>query len=164
MLTAPFGHPELDGQAKLTVYCGRGARFMDVVAALQLHGVSGATVLLGVDGTAHGERRRARFFGGNRGVPLMIISVGASDAIARALPELAALLQRPLATLERILVLKRDGELLGDPADIPDGGLQKLMVYTSEAATVAGRSLYAELVRRLRAGGAAGATALRGVW
>jgi PII-like signaling protein len=164
MLTAPFGHPELDGQAKLTVYCGRGERFMDVVAALQRHGVSGATVLLGVDGTAHGERRRGRFAGRNAGVPLMIISVGEGEAITRALPELARLLAEPLATLERILVLKRDGRRLADPSDIPDGALQKLMVYTSEAATVHGRSLYAELVRRLRAAGARGATALRGVW
>ncbi|MFL5912429.1 MAG: DUF190 domain-containing protein [Gaiellaceae bacterium] len=164
MLTAPFGDPQPEGQAKLTVYCGRGERFMDVVAALQRHGVSGATVLLGVDGTAHGERRRARFAGGNAGVPLMIISVGAGETISGALPDVASLLAEPLVTLERILVLKRDGERLADPGGIPDGALQKLMVYSSEAATVHGRSLYAELVRRLRAAGARGATALRGVW
>jgi PII-like signaling protein len=151
-------------EAKLTVYCGRGEPFAAVVDVLRRHGVSGATVLLGVDGTAHGERRRARFLGGNRGVPLMIISVGAGDAIGRALPDLASRLERPLATLERIAVLRRDGRRLGDPGDIPDGALQKLMVYTSEAATVGGRSLYAELVRRLRAEGARGATALRGIW
>ena len=32
---------------------------------LHRHGVAGATVLLGVDGTTHGERRRARFFAAN---------------------------------------------------------------------------------------------------
>ena len=164
MLTEPAAQAPLEGEAKLTVYCGRGEPFAAVVAALRAHGVSGATVLLGVDGTAHGERRRARFLGGNRGVPLMIISVGSGDAIARALPGVGALLERPLATLERILVLKRDGERLRDPGEIPAGDLQKLMVYTSEAATVGGRSLYAELVRRLRAEGAPGATALRGIW
>ena len=58
------------------------------MATLHRHGVAGATVLLGVDGTAHGERRRARFFGGNAGVPLMVISVGEEDALAAALPEL----------------------------------------------------------------------------
>jgi PII-like signaling protein len=164
MLTAPEPVEAPEGQAKLTVYCGRREPFAEVVDVLRRHGVSGATVLLGVDGTAHGERRRARFFGANRGVPLMIISVGAGDAVARAVLEVAPLLERPLATLERILVLKRDGQRLADPAGIPDGARQKLMVYTSEAATVDGRSLYAELVRRLRAAGAAGATALRGIW
>ena len=164
LLTAPFGDPQPGGQAKLTVYCGRGERFMDVVAALQRHGVSGATVLLGVDGTAHGERRRARFAGRNAGVPLMIISVGEGETISGALPDVESLLAEPLVTVERILVLKRDGERLADPGRIPDGALQKLMVYSSEAATVHGRSLYAELVRRLRAAGARGATALRGVW
>jgi PII-like signaling protein len=164
MVTAPVPETPLEGEVKLTVYCGRGEAFAEVVDVLRRNGVSGATVLLGVDGTAHGERRRARFLGGNQEVPLMIVSVGAGDAIGAALPELGDLLARPLATLERILVLKRDGARLGDPEQIPHGPLQKLMVYTSEAATVGGRSLYAELVRRLRAAGARGATALRGIW
>jgi PII-like signaling protein len=151
-------------QAKLTLYCGRGEPFGEVVELLRRHGVAGATVLLGVDGTTHGERRRARFFGRNLDVPVMTVAVGDGDAIDRALAEVGAVLQRPLATLERIVVLKRDGTRLADPAHIPEGSLQKLMVYASEAATVDGRSLYAELVRRLRAAGAAGATALRGIW
>lgn len=164
MLTAPLPEAPLEGEVKLTVYCGRGEPFPEVVELLRRHGVSGATVLLGVDGTAHGERRRARFLARNRAVPLMIVSVGAGDAIGAALPRLGGLLASPLATLERIAVLKRDGARLGDPEQIPHGALQKLMVYTSEAATVGGRSLYAELVRRLRAAGARGVTALRGVW
>jgi PII-like signaling protein len=40
----------------------------------------------------------------------------------------------------------------------------KLMVYCSEASEHDGSSLQLELIRRLRAEGAAGATALRGVW
>ena len=60
--------------------------FLAVVDLLHRHGVAGATVLLGVDGTAHGVRQRARFFGGNAKVPLMIISVGAGDVIAHASP------------------------------------------------------------------------------
>jgi PII-like signaling protein len=151
-------------QAKLTVYCGRGEPFGEVVDVLRGQGVAGATVLLGVDGTAHGERHRARFFGRNLHVPVMIVSVGGGDAIAGALREIPSVLERPLATLERVVVLKHDGERLAAPVAIPDGSLQKLMVYASEAATVDGRSLYAELVRRLRAAGAAGATSLRGIW
>jgi PII-like signaling protein len=89
---------------KLTVYLGRNERtdgrptFLAVVDLLHRHGVAGATVLIGVDGTAHGIRQRARFFGGNAKVPLMIISVGAGETIAHTLPELGALLERPLVT------------------------------------------------------------------
>jgi len=143
----------LEGPTKLTVYVGRHEGVHEaVVELLQRHGVAGATVLLGVDGTAHGERRRARFFGANAQVPLMIISVGDGVQIAAALPELGALLERPLLTLERIQIYKRDGERLGVPE-----GRNKLMVYGSAA-------LADTLVRRLRRAGAAGATCLRGVW
>jgi PII-like signaling protein len=136
---------------KLTVYLGRHQRatggrpaFLEVVDLLHRHGVDGATVLLGVDGTAHGVRQRARFFGRNTEVPLMIIAVGAGQAIAGALPELGALLERPLLTLERIRVLKRDGRRLAEPERLPDadpGGLgiwQKLTVYAGEEAEHAG--------------------------
>jgi PII-like signaling protein len=47
---------------------------------LHRRGVAGATVLLGVDGTAHGERKRARFLGGNTDVPMMIIAVGSGGS------------------------------------------------------------------------------------
>jgi PII-like signaling protein len=162
---------------KLTVYLGRRERapggrpaFLEVVDLLHRHRVDGATVLLGVDGTAHGVRQRARFFGRNTAVPLMIISVGAGEAIAGALPELGALLDRPLLTLERIRVLKRDGRRLAEPEQLPDadpGGLgiwQKLMVYAGEQAEHHGHPLYVQLTRRLLHQGAAGATALRGIW
>ena len=140
---------------KLTIYVGRGDRvggrpaFLAIVDLLHRHGVDGATVLLGVDGTAHGVRERARFFGRNAGVPLMIISVGAGPAIAAALPELGAMLERPLLTLERIQVCKRDGQLLADPQPLPEadpaglGVWQKLMVYAGEEAQHQGHPLYA---------------------
>ena len=166
----PAAAPSPDTRdAKLTVYVGRGERvgerpaYEAVVAALHRRGVAGATVLLGVDGTAHGERRRARFLGGNAGVPLMVVSVGDADALAAALPELAAMLERPLVTWERVRVCKRDGQRLDEPAP-PGDGWQKLMVYASEQSRHGGRPLYAELVRRLRGAGGAGATTLRGIW
>jgi PII-like signaling protein len=167
---------DLHEATKLTIYCGRQERaggtpaFVAVVDLLHRHGASGATVLLGVDGTAHGERRRARFFRRNAAVPLTIVSVGAGDAIAAAVAELDALLERPLLTLERVRVCKRDGRRLAEPDHVPDAdetGLplwQKLMVYSGEQARVDGRPQYAELVRRLRSAGAGGATSLRGVW
>jgi PII-like signaling protein len=157
----------LDGDAtKLTVYCGRGDRVTELIDLLHRRGIAGATALLGVDGTAHGERRRARFFGRNLDVPLMVISVGDGERIAAVLPEIEELLERPLATLERVQVCKRDGDLLTTPRELPsDGGrFQKLMIYTSEQARHDGHPLHVALIRRLRQERAAGATALRGFW
>ena len=154
-----------DSEAKLTVYCGRQERidgrpaFVAIVDLLHERGLSGATVLLGVDGTAHGERRRARFFGRNADVPMMVVSVGATVAIASVMPELEKLLERPLLTVERVRVCRRDGEALAPPVEVPDGRWQKLTVYSSES-----HGLHVELIRRLRAAGASGATSLRGLW
>jgi PII-like signaling protein len=164
------GPPAEGGAAKLTLYVGRGERvgsqpaYEAIVGALHRHGVAGATVLLGVDGTAHGERRRARFVGRNAGVPLMVISVGEEAALAGAAPEIAAMLERPLVTWERVRVCKRDGQVLDVPAGPAGDAWQKLMVYASEQSRHDERPLYWELVRRLRAAGAAGMTTLRGIW
>jgi PII-like signaling protein len=154
MLTGTVEPVELDEPAKLTVYLGRRARpgFQAVVALLHARGIEGATVLLGVDGTAHGARERATFFGRNEDVPVMIIAVGAGAQIAGVLPALGALLERPLITVERVQICKRDGVRLAAPE-----GRNKLMVY-------GGAPLAGELVRRLRRAGAAGATSLRGIW
>jgi PII-like signaling protein len=168
--------PATGEEAKLTVYLGRGERVgsrpahVAVVDALHRHGVAGATVLLGVDGTVRGERRRARFFAGNAQVPLMVIAVGAGERIAAALPDLRALAAEPLMTLERVRVCKRDGRRLGAPepvAGTDPSGLatwQKLMVYCGEQSRHGQRPLYSELVLALRSAGAAGASALRGIW
>jgi PII-like signaling protein len=180
LLTGPVEQVRLpEGRAeasKLTIYVGRGERvggrpaYVAIVDLLHRHRVDGATVLLGVDGTAHGARQRARFFGTNAGVPLMIISVGPGSAIAAALPELSAMLDHPLFTLERIRVCKRDGQLLANPDLLPEvdpaglGVWQKLMVYAGEEAQHHGHPLYVQLARRLLQAGAAGTTALRGIW
>jgi PII-like signaling protein len=169
--------PEELGEAvKLTIYIGRQQRargmpaFIAVCDLLHRRGISGATALLGVDGTMQGRRQRARFFARNSEVPMMVIAVGSSGSIERALPELGGLLRAPLITLERIRVCKRDGELLALPESLPhrDGrGMevwQKLMVYVSEAAMSGGNPIHLELIRRLRKSGASGVTSLRGVW
>jgi PII-like signaling protein len=167
---------ELTEAAKLTVYVGRGGRtqgtppFVAVCDLLHRRGIAGATALLGVDGTRSGRRVRARFFAGNGQVPAMVVAVGSGERIARVLPELGEMLSEPLLTLERVRLCKRDGELLASPHELSgtdEHGMplwQKLTVYTSHAATHEGRALHMEIVRRLRASGAAGATALRGVW
>jgi PII-like signaling protein len=163
-------------ETKLTAYIGRHERFngapgyQAVVALLRSAGIAGATVLLGVDGTFHGARERATFLGRNAMVPLMVIAVGDSRRIAGVLPALNDLLPRPLLTLERIDVLKRDGVSLSAPRELPQrdrAGLQvwqKLMVYSSELARYDGEPLHQRLVRELRLAGAAGATSLRGIW
>ncbi|MDX6640675.1 MAG: hypothetical protein QOF12_1686 [Solirubrobacteraceae bacterium] len=167
---------ELHEATKLTVYVGRQERAAGrsaheaVVELLHRRGLAGATVLLGVDGTAHGIRERAKFFSRNGEVPMMIISVGDGELIGELLPELGALLHRPLLTLERVRVCKRAGQRLAEPRGLagndPSGlGIwQKLMVYSGEQSRHAGEPLYSSLIRRLREEGAAGATALRGFW
>ena len=116
-------------------------------------------MLLGVDGTARGERRRARFFAANAQVPLMVIAVGAGERIAAALPELRALLAEPLMTLERVRVCKRDGRRLGAPepvAGTDPSGLavwQKLMVYCGEQSRHAQRPLLLRARARAARGG-----------
>lgn len=180
MLTAPATSvtvaQEQHDATKLTVYVGRQQRvgtvlaYEAVVDLMHRRGVAGATVLLGIDGTAHGVRQRATFFGRNTNVPLMIIAVGDHQNIQAALPELEAMLTRPLITLERVRVCKRDGHNLAAPRHLPEtdsSGLaiwQKIMVYASEQSRHHGRPLHHQLMRELRTAGAAGATSLRGIW
>jgi PII-like signaling protein len=163
LLTRSFEAVGLSGPTKLTVYCGRGEPVLELISLLHQRGVAGATVLLGVDGTAHGERRRARFFGRNLDVPLMVISIGDGERLAAVLPEIGALLHEPLVTLERVTVCRRDGVALAEPASA-DGRLQKLMVYTSEDSRYGHHPLYVALIHKLREEQASGATALRGFW
>ncbi len=172
-----FAFPEVLHEAtKLTVYVGRHERangrpaYEAVVALLHERGVAGATVLLGVDGTAHGARRRAAFFGRNAGVPLMIVSIGEGHRIAAVLDDLGRLLTRPLLTLERVRLCKRDGVKLAEPAHLPEtdpsgfGVWQKLMVYTGEQSRHDGHPVHHQLVRALRTANAAGATSVRGIF
>ena len=167
---------DLHEATKLTLYIGRRERvgrvpaFVAVCDLLHRHGIAGASALLGVDGTRHGERKRARFFAGNVDVPMMVIAVGAGERIGRVLPELGALLDRPLITLERVRVCKRDGQLVEPPHALPatdSHGMamwQKLMIYTSEGSLSDGRPVHRAIVQELRRSGARGATAIRGVW
>src|SRR5574337_500335 len=176
-----FGPVELADQlhetTKLTIYLGRKERihgvpgYVAVCDLLYRRGFDGASVFLGVDGTTHGHRERARFFGGNVDVPVMIIAVGGSERVVEVLPELRELLHRPLITVERVRVCKRDGELLERPHTLPgtdEHGLalwQKLMVYTSEADRCDGAPIHRGLIYRLRRHKTlSGATILRAVW
>jgi len=170
---------DLDGTVKLTVYLGRRERVGRVPASMAVcdllyrRGLAGATALLGVDGTAHGERDRAAFFSRNARTPVMLVAVGSGARLAPVLPELAALLRRPQLTLEPVQLLKRDGELLPGPArpgpaaSADESGLpvwSKLTVYTSETTLYEGQPVHRAIVRGLQAAGVSGATTQRGVW
>jgi len=139
------------------------------VDALRASGAAGASVLLGVDGTLHGERRRARFFARNAGVPLMLVAIGTRATLEPALPRLSALLEDPVVTIERVQICKSAGRRIAAPREVPErdpSGLpiwQKLVVHVEEQAKHDGHPVHVQLVRRLREAGAAGATVLRGV-
>jgi PII-like signaling protein len=163
-------------EVKLTMHIGRNRRidgrdaFEVICELLHGHHFAGACVLLGVDGTFRGERRRAHFFGSNRDVPLVIVAVGSSDHVRQAMPELADLPHRPLITTERVQVCKRDGRLLSRPPVLPahdDQGRplwQQLVIHTSESTRHRGVPIHRALIRRLWEAGTSGATVLRGVW
>ncbi|MCX2932309.1 DUF190 domain-containing protein [Mycobacterium sp. CVI_P3] len=169
--------PDGADAVKLTIYVGRrrrvngAAAFYAVCDLLHQHHFAGASVFLGVDGTAHGRRRRARFFSNNTDVPIMIIAVGTAAQVRQILPELDALMYQPLVTVERVQVCKRDGELLARPPALPAVDAhgrelrQKLMIYTSEATHHDGAPIHRALVRRLwESQAVSGATVLRGIW
>jgi PII-like signaling protein len=168
---------ELNDAVKLTIYVGRKERVYGVPAHVAIcdlmyrRRLAGASVFLGVDGTAHGQRQRARFLGRNADVPMVIEAVGSGERIGRVLPELGGLLRRPMVTVERVRVCKRDGELLERPHALPaadQDGLplwQKLTIYTSETAHHGGLPIHRALIQRLRRRQTPdGATVLRGVW
>jgi PII-like signaling protein len=161
---------------KLTIYLGRQARaqgvpaYVGVCDLLHRHGIAGATVLLGVDGTVRGVRQRAGFFGRNADVPAMVIAIGSGPSVAQVLPRLGEVLDRPLISVERVRICKRDGQTVEQPHALPgtdEHGMalwQKLSIITSEAAQHQGQPIHRAITRQLRATGASGATTLRGTW
>lgn len=170
--------PTVTDVCKLTVYVGRHHRVSGVPAyravcdLLHRRGFAATTVFLGVDGTAHGQRRRAAFFSRNTEVPLMIVGLGTGAQLNAVRAELTELLENnPLLTVERAQLCKLGGQLLTRPAELPgtDGQgrplWQKLMIHTSETAQHDGVPIHRAIVRRLmQTGAAGGATVLRGVW
>ena len=168
---------DADDEIQLTMYIGRNRHidgkpaFYTICDLLHRHHFAGATVLLGVDGTSHGMRRRAHFFSRNHDVPLMIVAVGSAEHVRQALPILAAIPHQPLITTERVQVCKRDGRLLARPHALPardDHGRalwQKLTIHTSESTRHDGLPIHRALIRRLwESGTTSGATVLRGIW
>ncbi len=153
------------GELKLTVYCGRSAQVdgrstaRAVVDHARANGAAAATVLLGLDGTVRGGRRRGRFFSRNRDVPVMVEVVGSAAPLSAALPGLCGLLVDPVVTLERVSLASP-----GEVTDADDQPWQKLTVHSGAQAMVGDRPLHLALLDLVRSQGIAGATSLRGVW
>ncbi len=167
--------PPPGGPAKLSVLLGRGRRVAGrpayewLVGRLREAGVAGATVLLGVDGIVAGTRRRAGFFAANADVPAMVVAIGDGERIASALGDGSAMPPGAIVTIGPAVISKRDGGPLQVRAtaggnSAASAAMRRLTLYSSEQAQAAGRPVHVEAVRRLREAGAAGATALRGVW
>jgi PII-like signaling protein len=158
--SATEGAGAVGDEVRVTIWGPRtGPRSPHVraVDAFHRHGAEAAMVLLGVDGVLDSERRRARFVASNHEVPAMTVAVGERAAIDAALAEVDG--AAPLVTVEAVETFRRIGpvSLHGTPAS-------RVTYVTSEIATSGAHPRYLELIHALREQGAAGATALRGVW
>ncbi|MEA2323633.1 MAG: hypothetical protein QOD81_3483, partial [Solirubrobacteraceae bacterium] len=103
------------GAGRLTLYCraGRGRRaYREAVAVLRRRGARTGVVLPGVDGAPGGRRGHAGLFGGSADTPVAVVALGPPTALRDALPALAELLPRPVATLDTVALVKHEGRLL----------------------------------------------------
>ena len=154
-------------RVKVTVWgprTGPTAPHLAAVAALKRCGAESAAVLLGVDGVLDGERRRARFVAGNRGVPALTVGVGTRAAIDAALAELDG--AATLVTVEGVAPNSHIDRVSrhASAGDRASAKAIRVTLVTSEVAARGSHPAYVEFIHRLRREGAAGATALRGVW
>jgi PII-like signaling protein len=157
---APDGSASAEDEVRVTIWgprTGPRSPHTSAVDAFHRHGAEAAMVLLGVDGVLDGERRRARFVASNHDVPALTVAVGEWGRIEAALAELDG--AAPLVTVEAVETSRRIGtvSLHSTPAT-------RVTYFTSEIATSGAHPRYLEFIHRLREEGAAGATALRGVW
>jgi PII-like signaling protein len=179
----PIWLGEEPGEAtRLTLHCRHRDRahqipaFEAVCELLYRREIAGATVVSGSDGVgaAHGRLQHAQFLRGDADVPLMVIAVGAGNRMAMLLPELGDMFRRPLMTIEKIRLCKRDGQFVSHPRSAPvatdadaEAGMTaqlKLTVYTSEAARHDGQPVHRAIVRSLISAGITEVTTVRGIW
>jgi PII-like signaling protein len=176
-VTTPDRPNAPEDEVRVTIWGPRtGSRspHMSAVDALHRHGAEAAMVLLGVDGVLDGERRRARFVASNHDVPALTVAVGEWGRIEAALAEVDG--TAPLVTVERVEVSRLIGtvslhaepavesKLLIEPPSLHGAAATRVTYTTSEIEARGLHPCYLELIHRLREEGAAGATALRGVW
>ena len=161
------------GPLRLQAYVGRDLRangrpaYERAVEVLHTAGALTATALVGVDGTAHGERRRARFFAGNDEVPAVVVGIGGAAAVQEALPALAELPGEPVVTagpVEVLSLVSRLSSLVSGMEGASGTGAVELTLHAGEQDHHHGRSAHVAAITELRRDGAPGATALRGAW
>ena len=176
-VTTPDRVRGAEDEVRVTIWGPRtGSRspHMSAVDAFHRHGAEAAMVLLGVDGVLDGERRRARFVASNHAVPAMTVAVGEWGRIEAALAELDG--AAPLVTVERVELSRRvrterlhDDEAVELSSRVEGESLHgaaatRVTYVTSEIEARGPHPCYLELIHRMREEGAAGATALRGIW
>lgn len=174
---SPVGIEEnVDEATKLTIYCGSQDQvyavpaFEAICELLHRRGVQGATVVLGVDGTAHGRRQRPQFHSRDADAPLAVIAVGSGHEIGMLLPDLGDFLRHPVMTLGRVRLCKRDGHLISRPeqvSGVDDHGFplyQKITIYTSAAARHNGQPIHRAIARHLHSAGIVEVITHRGIW
>jgi PII-like signaling protein len=176
---------------RLTVYCRQRDRASQIPAfeaacdLLYRRRIAGATVLSGIYGAngadgadgvngtypAPATTQHAQFLRRDADAPVMVVAVGAGDRIALLLPELGAMFRRPLMTIEKVRLCKRDGQFVSRPetarGTATGAGMLaqfKLTVYTSEAARHDGHPVHRAIVASLNSAGISGATTVRGIW
>jgi PII-like signaling protein len=154
------GSVSAEDEVRVTIWGPRtGSRspHMSAVDAFHRHGAEAAMVFLGVDGVLDGQRRRARFVASNHEVPALTVAVGEWGRVEAALAEVDG--AASLVTVEAVETSRRIGTV-----SLHSTLASRITYITSEIEARGPHPCYLELIHRLREEGAAGATALRGVW
>ena len=159
---------------QVAISCGAAERAVResvsrvAVEFLRDAGAKCAVVLAGADGLVHGIRRRVRLFS-TEGGPLHIVAVVPRTSALEALAALAGVLPRPVLTIEPVALLEHRGERVESLPRPPEGpgddrGWHAVTLCARRTAVHHGRALFTKLTRRLRRGGAAGATTILADW
>ncbi|MBO0677490.1 DUF190 domain-containing protein [Mycolicibacterium sp. S2-37] len=166
------GRPDdasLGTSAQVTVILSRGARSDGRPASVAIgellrgRGFAAATAYCGVDGTTHGHRRRAGFFGRNLEVPAMVLSVGPAESAREVAAELATVPGVEAVTADAAQLCKVDGQKLARPGRTDQR--QRLIVHTGASDLYDGLPVHRAAVRALLdIQPTAGVTVLHGVW
>jgi PII-like signaling protein len=130
-----------------------------VVDTFKRHQALAAVSLLGVDGVKGGARRRARFFSGNRNVPMLVVGFGELEALRRIAKEVAG--RFPGVGIESVPVTIEPSSAAGTTAA---GSYMRISVLSGGSKPDSGIRRQQEMVRRLRGAGADGATAYFGLY
>lgn len=100
---------------KLTVYVGdsdrhgRGPLHLAIVELLHAEGISGATVLHGIEGYgSHKQIHTARILDLSGDLPVVVVAVDLPEKIEAVLPKLDPMIEQGLVTVEEVrIVLSR---------------------------------------------------------